>query len=283
MRLTTRVELAASELTLSVSATSDTGSVRLVNEDSYIAEFPLFVVADGMGGHARGDQASQTAIAVLGSRLVSSGVPSAAAVVAAIGAANTAVVELSEGNEGAGISGTTLAGISLVLADDGASAHWMAFNIGDSRIYTWNGRRLQQLSVDHSAVQELVDAGALTELEAREHPDRNVITRAIGVRSDVDADVWLLPVASLQAFLLCSDGLTKELDDEDIASLISAHGADPLADLTETLVEAAKRKGGHDNITAVFVELQHQDDLVVSDSTSQRDTAQILEDTTPRL
>jgi serine/threonine protein phosphatase PrpC len=283
MHATTHVDLPSTSVALHVSASSDTGAVRRINEDSFAAEFPLFVVADGMGGHAHGDQASQAAVAVLSARLIVDPLPTAEEVVAAIGLANDAVVALSADNEDDQISGTTLAGVSLVRAADGLSTHWMAFNIGDSRVYTWDGRTLQQLSVDHSAVQELVDAGELTELEAREHPDRNIVTRAMGARRDVDADIWLLPVANVRAFLICSDGLTKELDDATIADLIAVTGGDPLTDVSDTLVAAALRMGGRDNITAVYVESTPVDELVASDSTNQRTLGLVHEDTTPRI
>ena len=94
----------------------------------------------------------------------------------------------------------------------------MVFNIGDSRVYSWDGRTLEQLSVDHSAVQELVDAGLISAEDAERHPDRNVITRALGADEFVDPDVWLIPATGRQVFLICSDGLSKEVDDEQLAA-----------------------------------------------------------------
>jgi serine/threonine protein phosphatase PrpC len=276
--------LPAGEVRLTVSGTSDTGSIRAVNEDSFIAEFPLFLVADGMGGHARGDQASQTAAATLRSHLVGETLPTPAQVLTAISAANDAVIALSAESGDQKLSGTTIAGVVAVLTTDGHSAHWMAFNVGDSRIYSWNGRHLEQLSVDHSAVQELVDAGLLTDAAAREHPDRNVITRAIGAQLDVDADVWLLPISSAQTFLLCSDGLTKELDDDEIALQLSAHGAAPSSsNISETLVEAAINAGGRDNVTVVVVASSLEGAEVDTENTNERGMRmRDLEDTTPR-
>ena len=119
-----------------------------------------------------------------------------------------------EGEEGTAVAGTTLTGVALVDAGDGAGFHWMVFNIGDSRVYAWDGRTLEQLSVDHSAVQELVDAGLISAEDAERHPDRNVITRAIGADEVVDPDVWLIPATGRQVFLICSDGLSKEVDDD---------------------------------------------------------------------
>ena len=197
------------------SAQTDVGRVRSVNEDAYLAEAPVYLVADGMGGHARGDVASRTVVETF-RRHLEAGVPSSPEqVLDAIHSSNDAVRALSgEGEEGTAVAGTTLAGVALVDAGDGAGFHWMAFNVGDSRIYSWDGRTLEQLSVDHSAVQELVDAGLIRADEAERHPERNVITRAIGADEFVDPDIWLIPAAGRQVFLICSDGLSKEVDAE---------------------------------------------------------------------
>jgi serine/threonine protein phosphatase PrpC len=274
--------LLAGDTTIEISASTATGHVRAVNEDSFVAEFPLFLVADGMGGHDRGDQASQTVAAVLRDRLVADDLPTSEAVLAAIGEANDAVISLTANSPGSGMSGTTLAGIVLVVDDDRLASHWMAFNIGDSRIYSWNGRDLEQLSVDHSAVQELVDAGALTDEAAKVHPDRNIITRAVGARTDVDADVWLLPTTGAQCFVLCSDGLTKELDDDEIARILAANGAaESSGSVSDELIEAALAAGGHDNVTVVVLGAKPVADHEASESTRER--AALFEETTPRL
>ena len=254
MQTTTVVNLPLGDVTVLASAGTSIGSVRSVNEDSFLAASPLFVVADGMGGHARGDRASQTVIAELSRLLPVGTLPTAAAVLTAITGSNDAVRALTDDDGQALLSGTTLTGISLVSTNNGASTHWMAFNVGDSRIYSWDGRRLAQLTVDHSVVQELVDSGAITEAQARLHPERNVITRAVGADVDVDADVWLLPVGGSQTFVLCSDGLTKELDDDEIAGVLARHGSDGGVDtVAEALVSAADRAGGKDNITVVVI------------------------------
>ncbi|MCU1509188.1 MAG: hypothetical protein JWQ12_1453 [Glaciihabitans sp.] len=257
MHQTMNVALPGASARIVVSARSEVGHVRLVNEDSFIAQSPLFLVADGMGGHARGDRASQAVVAELGERISADFLPTAADILNAIRTANDAVISLAQQDDGA-MSGTTLAGVALVATSDGTAAQWMAFNVGDSRIYSWDGRVLEQLSVDHSAVQELVDAGLLSDEDARVHPNRNVITRAIGARSDVDADVWLLPVAGAQSFLICSDGLTKELDDDEIAELLGRH--DDENTIADVLVEAANAAGGRDNITVVAVQSTLIDD-----------------------
>ncbi|WP_235825232.1 PP2C family protein-serine/threonine phosphatase [Agromyces badenianii] len=236
------------------SARTDVGRVRSVNEDSFLAEAPVYLVADGMGGHARGDAASQAVIETF-SRHLQLGVPSSPEqVLDAIHTSNEAVRALSEeGEEGTAVAGTTLSGIALVDAGDGAGFHWMIFNIGDSRVYSWDGRTLEQLSIDHSAVQELVDAGLIKPEDAERHPDRNVITRALGADEFVDPDVWLIPVSGRQVFLVCSDGLSKEVDDRSIAHIL-AGDTGHAAGLAGELVDAALAHGGRDNVTAIVVE-----------------------------
>jgi len=282
---TTVIPLPSGEARLVVSAQTAIGTVRSVNEDSYLAATPLFVVADGMGGHERGDRASQTVVAVLQEQLQEGTLPTPAMVLTAITDANVAVRALTGDNGQRLISGTTLAGLALVESQEG-SVHWMAFNVGDSRIYSWNGRVLEQLSVDHSAVQELVDAGQITELAARSHPERNVITRAVGAEDLVDADVWLLPIGGAQSFVLCSDGLTKELDDTAIARLLAEYGSDGAAHpatIADALVDAANRAGGKDNITVVVLDCSIEGAHLDDDNTNERSLlAAHLEETRPR-
>jgi serine/threonine protein phosphatase PrpC len=173
---------------------SDRGAVRRLNEDSFLATMPLFLVADGMGGHSFGDRASQAAVGAFSS-VFDEQPASPRVVLETIRRANEAVLAVSENSETPdAISGTTLAGVAFVTIGVGEGHHWMAFNIGESRIYSWDGRTLSQLSVDHSAVQELVDLGQITRNEAERHPDRNIVTRALGADLEVDADIWLVPV-----------------------------------------------------------------------------------------
>ncbi len=242
-------------------AHSDRGSVRPVNEDSFLDRFPVFVVADGMGGHAHGDRASRAAVAAFEAELPAASVPSPESVLAAIRRANADVVALQvPGDSRRVLAGTTLAGLAFVRSETG-TLHWMAFNVGDSRVYSWDGRSLVQLSVDHSVVQELLDAGSITRLEALRHPERNVVTRALGAESEVEPDVWLLPFSGHQRFILCSDGLTRELSDDEIARIIVFHDSEPEAaadapptTLAARLVGAAVAAGGADNVTVLVVE-----------------------------
>ncbi|WP_309620312.1 serine/threonine-protein phosphatase, partial [Salinibacterium sp.] len=239
----------------------------------------------------------QVAVAAFADAFDSAGPARAQVVIDTIRAANDAVLALSAASGDGSLSGTTLTGIAFVDIDpQGSDAsgnyHWMAFNVGDSRSYNWDGRTLSQLSVDHSAVQELVDSGALTKGEAQKHPNRNVVTRALGADDTVDADIWLLPARARQTFLLCSDGLSTELSDDEIARIIVFHDAEQLRQtdslpmtLAERLVRAAIAAGGSDNVTVVVVESElagvgapRSDD----DTLDRGALSGLLEDTRPR-
>ncbi len=236
---------------VNVWARTDVGRVRALNEDSFIARRPLFLVADGLGGHARGDAASQAAVRVFDEMFPADQAVTPDRVVGAIAAANSEVRSLSLPDDiGAAVSGTTLVGVMEAVVD-GQTA-WLAVNIGDSRLYIWDGTALEQLSVDHSAVQELYEAGLITADQMESHPERNIITRALGADDEADADTWVIPALGEQTFLICSDGLTRELHDSDIARILDAaldDGADPALALVDAAVEA----GGRDNVTVVVV------------------------------
>jgi serine/threonine protein phosphatase PrpC len=269
------------------SARTDTGSVRAVNEDSFLARSPLFIVADGMGGHARGDKASQQAIREFDERIPPGSAPTPDEVLDTVAAANTAVRGLSQVEDsGVAVAGTTLTGVVLVRTAEGAQRHWMVVNVGDSRVYNWDGRTLTQLSVDHSAVQELLDAGAIRPDQAAQHPERNVITRALGADATVEVDVWLLPASGSQTFVVCSDGLCKELTDEQIAHILAtqAGGERSRTSVADALVDAAISAGGRDNVTVVVVESQMGNIGDDGESTLDRaiGTSEFLEDTRPR-
>lgn len=269
---------------LSVSVATDRGRVRTVNEDSLLAEPAVFLVADGMGGHSFGDRASQAVVGTFvdAAAVVADGdFLSPEQVMQTIQDANQAVLALTEGDDDS-VSGTTLSGFAVVESRTGN--HWMVFNIGDSRVYSWDGRALDQVTVDHSAVQELLDIGHISPIEALEHPQRNVVTRAIGVGDAVDPDVWLLPIAGKQLFLACSDGLTKELDDEQIASILAERfQLEGCHSVAERLVEAALAAGGRDNVTVVVVESELRGSSSASnEDTIDRGIPHHLEETRPR-
>jgi len=269
-------------LTLAVSARTDAGAVRAVNEDAVLARDPVFVVADGMGGHARGDLASSMAVSVLAERIPAGAGVTPNDVLDAIAAANDAVRGLSTADAaGIAVAGTTLSGIVAVNGSDAGTRYWMIVNIGDSRVYSWDGARLTQLSVDHSAVQELIDAGVISAHEAGGHPERNVITRALGAADDVDVDVWMLPAGGEQTFLICSDGLSKELADSEIAELLRQTPHDER--LADVLTDAAIAAGGRDNITAVVVSSWPVVGEAERDTVERPDHRPYLEDTRPRV
>ena len=272
---------AAASSVVSASAATHTGMVRLVNEDSYLAAAPVFLVADGMGGHSAGDRASQATRDTIAAA-VTDGEPTTPDVVLEAIRLSNEVVRAIPGPESAGrtICGTTLAGLALVRAGSQNRLHWMAFNVGDSRIYSWDAGRLLQLSVDHSAVAELVEAGLISAKQAEVHPDRSVITRAIGASETVDADVWLLPAVGSQSFLVCSDGLTRELSDEQISGILAEYSP---AFAAQALVDAAVEAGGRDNVTVVVLDsttsgASEEEEPQLDDDGALGD----LEDTVPR-
>lgn len=266
------------------SARTHVGHVRSVNEDALLAHAPVYVVADGMGGHARGDAASRAVVETF-RRYLDTGAPSRPEqVLDAIHSSNEVVRSLStDGDEGTAVAGTTVAGVALVDAGEGRGVHWMVFNVGDSRVYLWDGRRLEQVTVDHSAVQEMVDAGLLHADDAERHPDRNVITRAVGADEVVEPDVWLIPAAGRQVFLICSDGLSKEVGDESIAGTLAGGSSHP-GGLAGELVDAALAAGARDNVTAVVVESDLGDAREGDETTRDRDEAlsRAVEQTRPR-
>jgi PPM family protein phosphatase len=268
---------------LDVSAASDVGNVRSINEDSFLAGPSVFLVADGMGGHAHGDRASAAVVQVFAARHADESWTSSAAVLDSISEANFAVRGLTPPDaHDEAIAGTTITGIALLEPQTGGGASWIAFNVGDSRIYSWRLGQLEQVTVDHSAVQELVDLGQITRAEAEVHPERNVVTRAMGVDDDPDADVWLIPAGGQQVFVLCSDGLTKELSDDQISQLLAeAEAGASATSVARRLVDAAVTAGGHDNVTVVVVKADWED-AGESDPATRTAMPAFLEETAPR-
>ena len=231
-------------------AATSVGRVRQVNEDSYLAVPPLFVVADGMGGHGSGDLASRIAIEDM-SACVELRPLFAEAVLTALEHANRHITERDEANR----MGTTATGLAALETAGGD--HLMVFNVGDSRVYRLSGGLLEQLTVDHSEVQELVLAGVITKEQARTHPRRNVVTRALGSDASMMPDHWLLPAIGGDRYLVCSDGLFSELPDEVIRPLLAVGTPQQAAD---ALVSAANDAGGRDNVTVVVVDIESDDD-----------------------
>lgn len=233
-------------------AATHVGMLRQSNEDAFAAQADMFVVADGMGGHNAGEVAS--ALAVKGMRDAAvGGFASAESVVAAINAANAAIHLASGGPSDQRGMGTTLTAVVPLAATTSEPQRMVVANVGDSRVYLWRGGELKQVSADHSYVQELLSEGFISAAEARVHPRRNIVTRALGIEGDVSADSWTLPMLVGDRYVLCSDGLVDEVDDEQIALILRASsGAQHAAD---TLVAAANANGGRDNVTVVVVDV----------------------------
>ncbi|MEO8529550.1 MAG: protein phosphatase 2C domain-containing protein [Pseudolysinimonas sp.] len=230
---------------------SDIGRKRAVNEDSVIVGPPVFAVADGMGGHAAGDRASAAVIERLASLRAAAehGYVDFKRVESALSAA-ASDIEIFAANIPVG-AGTTVTG--AVLAMHAGKPHFAVFNIGDSRVYLLDGGEFSRVTVDHSVVQELMDAGLLAEGEAEHHPDSNVITRAVGFREEPRPDLWMLPVHAGMRLLLCSDGLTKELGDRLINEHLAA--GESAAETADSLMDAALAAGGRDNVTVVIIDV----------------------------
>lgn len=238
----------AASVTLSWAAATDVGHHRVENEDSFVVGPPVFAVADGMGGHSAGDVASAAVVEGL-ARLESGEFTTTDDVNAAL-VHGVDILEgrLDESQRGAG---TTVTGAALVIEDN--AVRWAIFNIGDSRVYAFNDGKLIQVTVDHSVVQQLVDAGQITREEADYHPHANVITRAVGVTDEPIPDYFFLEVRSGMRLLLCSDGLTKELTDQGIEHFLAAGGTP--RDAVDAMMKAALNNSGRDNVTLAVIDV----------------------------
>ena len=234
---------------------TDPGRRRHRNEDHFVCEPPLFAVADGMGGAQAGEVASGLAAAVFeeadgeerGEQRVTS----------LIQEANRRVFQRSSEDLTASGMGTTMT-VALVDMSEGTIA---VGHVGDSRAYRVRGGELEQLTEDHSLVGELLRSGKLSPEEAETHPQRSVITRALGTEPDVDVDAFTVPVASGDLFLLCSDGLSSMVSDREILAVLE--DSDDLDEAAAALIDAANEGGGEDNITVVLFEISSADDTVV--------------------
>jgi serine/threonine protein phosphatase PrpC len=231
---------------------TDTGRKRRHNEDAYVSEPPLFAVADGMGGAQAGELASSLAAAALKDSQ-EPGAGGEERVDELIQQANRRVYDRQSRDAAASGMGTTM---TVALVEDGRVA---IGHVGDSRAYLIRGRSLKQLTEDHSLVAELVRSGKLSPEEAESHPQRSVITRALGTDPDVDVDTFSVETRPGDLFLLCSDGLTSMVDDETILAEV-ARNRDDLKGAAKALVRAANKSGGEDNITVVFFEIDGAED-----------------------
>jgi serine/threonine protein phosphatase PrpC len=235
---------------LSSFAGTDVGRLRSGNEDSYFCGRTVFAVADGLGGHQGGEVASAAAIeplAALDGRELAKPAEAAEVLAAAIREANAAIIDRAAGDPGLWGMGTTVT--AAALAGD---RHLQLAHVGDSRAYLLRDGSLEQLTTDHTVVGELVRRGRLTPDQAAIHPERSILTRAVGLDPDVPVDTPdPLELHPGDQVLLCSDGLTETIPDPTIADLLTA---DPDGDATcRSLIDAANQAGGPDNITVVLL------------------------------
>lgn len=229
-----------------VGMATHVGKVREKNEDSMGARGTLFVVADGMGGHNAGEIASALAVEYV-LKMDDENESFFETLQLAVDLANISLLETSLKNPDCSGMGTTLA--VLKLRDNQA----FIAHVGDSRVYHWREGHIQRLTRDHSLVEELIQNGGITSEQARNHPQRHILTRALGSVDSPQVATEQLTVVSGDRFVLCSDGLTGVLTDDEIGETIGK--IDDLQTLAERLVETANEKGGPDNITVIIVEL----------------------------
>lgn len=260
----------AEAIRLNVGAGSDRGLRRMLNEDAYLADGTMFVVADGMGGHEAGEVASRICVETMRDYVASHelGAHELEQLIARADARIRAAA--------ASRAGTTVSGAALV--SERGVPYWLVFNVGDSRTYRLHKGRLEQISVDHSEVQELLEAGRITAQEALVHPRRHVVTRALGTGEDNQPDFWMVPVEPGDRIMICSDGLTSEVSNDHIYTILTSLSRPQ--DAVDSLIQAALRSGGRDNITVVVIDADGFQDDPEDASTAPRQ-----EDTTtlPRL
>lgn len=252
-------------IAVDTGAATHTGRVRSRNEDAMLNGPYVFAVADGMGGHDAGDVASRTLVSTL-EPIANNSNLARHDVLSAIRTGDDRIHELARQTT-AGM-GTTVTGVALTSGED---QPLLVFNVGDSRVYRLRDATLTRLTHDHSVVQELVDAGVITSEAALSHPDRNVITRAIGTGEHPDIDWWQLQPAKDDRMLITSDGLLRELDMDRITSILLA-SKDP-QQAADELVLAAVEAGGRDNITVVVIDIKEAAEVGSADDALDADTA----------
>ena len=230
-------------------AATDAGRVRSANEDSWLVDFPLFAVADGMGGHAAGEVASRLALDTLRTSVTDHTLES---LVAAVKVANARVFEMSRTDNAMRGMGTTLCAVALVMIE--SHERLAVVNVGDSRVYVLQDGALVQVTEDHSLVESMVRQGTLTHEEAKVHPQRNILTRALGIDGDVGVDSWEVEPVSGDRYLLCSDGLFNEVPDETHRRACCSTPTTPTRPRACSS-RLANEGGGRDNITVVIVDV----------------------------
>ncbi|MGO2551773.1 PP2C family protein-serine/threonine phosphatase [Glutamicibacter arilaitensis] len=244
---------------------TDRGLRRTLNEDSLLASERLLAIADGMGGHEAGDIASALCLKILGDGFQQAGAHlDPQSLDTLLIEADRSIVEAGSGRAGTTLTGALLIDASSIEDEPVEQPQLLVFNVGDSRTYLWAQGILQQVSVDHSEVQELMDIGQLDAAQAATHPRRHVITRALGINADNRPDYWMVPLSGCERILVCSDGLSSEIGDSAIQEVL-AHFPDP-QQAAEELVQAALDSGGRDNISVIVADVQygHPDDVGIT-------------------
>ncbi len=238
---------------LKICSKSDKGPVRKNNQDCvYTSDSPIgdllnvFIVADGMGGHTAGELASGTAInTMLDSLRLANDKNPAVSLKKAVRVANTAVYQKSLSIECPDGMGTTIVACTFI------ENVVQSVNVGDSRMYVVNARSIKQITIDHSLVEEMIRRGGLTRDKARSHPEKNVITRAVGIKSEVEPDVFTTILESGDTVLLCTDGLTNMVTDTRIKQIINS--SNDVVEAADKLVDEANENGGLDNVSVVLI------------------------------
>lgn len=238
------------EPTLRWASRSDTGRVRLQNEDSVHADGDVFIVADGMGGHLAGEVASALAVSTIVEKC-SGGVASLDQFGEAVREANRRVIGESEADTNREGMGTTV--VAVARMSDPNNPRLALANVGDSRAYLFDSSGIRQLSKDHSLVQELVDDGIIGPEDARHHPRRNIVTRALGIDPEVAIDLWELALPIGSRILLCSDGLVDEVEEAAIAEVLTTEPDPEIA--ADRLIRMANDNGGRDNVSLVLLQM----------------------------
>ena len=237
---------------MEISSATSVGCIRSLNEDSYFVSEPdskgtvFAIVADGMGGHNAGEVASEKAVKILKNDIQEKfGESPKNILIGAVFEANKKIYEMSK--KGAELSGMGTTITACVVEKNNVTAA----QVGDSRLYLIRGNEINQITKDHSLVEMLIDSGAITKEEAKNHPQKNVITRALGTDETVEADFYEFKTKKGDIILLCSDGLVNMLDDTEILSVIKS--SEDFKSVANTLVENAENAGGTDNITVVLI------------------------------
>ena len=230
-------------------AATHVGNVRISNQDKYGITSNLMAVADGMGGHNGGEVAAEIAVTTL---TASSGFQSINEFAYLVQKAHHLIQARAQENVNLDGMGTTLCALSEINTEE-TSQRIGAVNVGDSRIYLFTNNALHQISIDHSLVQELIDSGKISEIEAKSHPQRNVITRSLGHQPIIEVDAWEIDLIIGDRYLLCSDGLTNEISDTEIAEILSTK-SDP-QQAADQLIQSALENEGLDNVTAIVADV----------------------------